>query len=226
MTPTPASVPRHTPTFVEDANQTFGTLSVTDGTHSGMPISYALAADHPDRVERMVVGEAAIVGVTQSPPLLHSPGALNKRLWHITFNRLGPEVNEALVRGREEIYFGAEYAGSAGTPLPDAVVRYYIERLQSGDDALRGSFGWYRAIDTDVAQNAQRRLRRLSLPILAMGGDKSGGENAANTMRLVADDVQAHVIQNCGHWLAEEKPDEVLAALTPFLAPYKNGATG
>lgn len=196
------------------------------GFDTGMPITYALAADHPDRVERLIVGEALITGVTPSPPLLHAPAALNKRLWHIAFNRIGPEVNEALVRGREDIYFGAEYANSAAAPLPEATVRYYIERLQSSHDALRGSFGWYRAIDTDVAQNAQRKVRRLSLPILAIGGAMSGGENAANTMRLVADNVQAHVIPNCGHWLAEEQPDAVLAGLAPFLAPYKSGATG
>jgi pimeloyl-ACP methyl ester carboxylesterase len=203
----------------------FGRFAVL-GFDTGMPIAYALAADHRDRVERLVVGEALITGVTPSPPLLHAPAALNKRLWHIAFNRIGGEVNEALVQGREEIYFGAEYANSAGTPLPAATVRYYIERLQSSRDALRGSFGWYRAIDTDVVQNAQRRTQRLSLPVLAIGGDKSGGENAANTMRLVADNVQAMVIPNCGHWLAEEQPDAVLAALTPFLAAYKNSATG
>ena len=79
------------------------------GFDTGMPIAYALAADHPERLDRMVVGEAVITGVTPSPPLF-VPGPLNKRLWHIAFNRLDAEVNEALVRGREHIYFGAEYA--------------------------------------------------------------------------------------------------------------------
>ena len=77
-----------------------------------------------------MVGEAIIPGVTPSPPLL-APGPYNKRLWHIAFNRLGPEVNEALVKGREQIYFGAEYTGSAGPPLPDEVVKYYVERIAS-----------------------------------------------------------------------------------------------
>jgi pimeloyl-ACP methyl ester carboxylesterase len=195
------------------------------GFDVGMPIAYALACDHPDLVERIVVGEAIIPGVTPSPPLI-TPGPINKRLWHIAFNRLGPEVNEALVRGREEIYFGAEYAGAAGTPLPDAVVRYYVERLASSPDALRGSFSWYRAIETSAAQNARRRTNRLSLPVLAIGGGRTGGEGPANTMRLVADNVQGHVIPESGHWLAEEAPDQVLAAVTPFLAPYRQSAAG
>ena len=39
------------------------------GFDTGMPIAYALAADHPERLERLVVGEAVITGVTPSPPL-------------------------------------------------------------------------------------------------------------------------------------------------------------
>jgi pimeloyl-ACP methyl ester carboxylesterase len=191
------------------------------GFDTGMGIAYALAADHPDRLERLVVGEAIITGVTPSPPLI-VPGPLNKRLWHVAFNRLGPEVNERLVRGREEVYFGAEYAGSAGTPLPDGVVTYYVDRLASSPEALSGSFGSYRAIDTTIAQNEQRKSRRLTLPVLAIGGGKGLGEGTANTMKLVADDVQSVIIPESGHWVAEEAPDKLLAALIPFLAPYRD----
>jgi len=190
------------------------------GFDTGMPIGYALAADHPDRVERLVVGEASIPGVSPSPPLV-VPGPVNARLWHIAFNRLGGDVNERLVRGREAVYFGAEYAASAGTPLPDQVVKYYIDGLASDPEALRGSFEWYRAIDVSIAQNEQRKARRLTLPVLAIGGAKSSGEGTANTMKLVADDVQSVVIPGCGHWLAEEAPEPLLSALAPFLAPYQ-----
>lgn len=195
------------------------------GFDTGMGIAYALAADHPHRVERLVVGEAIITGVTPSPPLL-VPGPLNKRLWHIAFNRLDADVNEALVRGREHIYFGAEYAQSAGTPLPAGVVKYYVDGLASNAEALRGSFGSYRAIDTTIAQNAQRKSKRLNLPVLAIGGGKGIGEGVPNTMRLVADNVQSQIIPESGHWVAEEAPEQLLAALQPFLAPYRNVAAG
>jgi pimeloyl-ACP methyl ester carboxylesterase len=192
------------------------------GFDTGMPIAYALAADHPERLERLVVGEAVITGVTPSPPLL-VPGPLNKRLWHIAFNRLDGSVNEALVQGREDIYFGAEYAASAGTPLPDAVVKYYVERLASSRDALRDSFGSYRAIDVSIAQNEQRKTRKLTLPVLAIGGGKGLGEGAPN-MRLVADNVESKIIPDSGHWVAGEAPEQLLAALMPFLMPYRDTA--
>ena len=59
------------------------------------------------------------------------------------------------------------------------------------------------------------------MPVLAMGGAQSSGAMTADTMKLVADDVQTLVIPGIGHWLAEQAPDELSAALTEFLAPYR-----
>jgi pimeloyl-ACP methyl ester carboxylesterase len=191
------------------------------GTDTGMPIAYALAADHPERLERLVVSEAPLPGISPSPPLLLPP-PLNARLWHLTFNQLPAEVNEALVRGREDVFFGAEFEASAGTnKLPAAAVRYYLDMLTSDPEALRGSFGIYRAFPEIIAQNELRKQQRLTLPVLAIGGEESGGENPANAIKLVADDVQAVVLRGSGHWVAEQAPDELLAALTEFLAPYR-----
>jgi len=51
-----------------------------------------------------------------------------------------------------------------------------------------------------------------------IGGAASYGEDVGNAMKVVADDVQSVVILGTGHWVAEEAPDEMLAALTAFLA--------
>jgi hypothetical protein len=40
-------------------------------------------------------------------------------------------------------------------------------------------------------------------------------------MKLAADDVETLAIPACAHWVAEEAPEETLAALTAFLAPYE-----
>jgi pimeloyl-ACP methyl ester carboxylesterase len=190
------------------------------GFDTGMVISYALAADHPDRLERLVVGEAPLPGVSPPVPLILPP-QLNDRLWHIAFNQL-EQVNEQLVTGREAIFFGAEYAASAGTnKLPDETVSYYVDRLAADPEALHGSFQLYRAFPTTIAQNQQRKTRRLTLPVLAVGGAESSGAMVADTMQLVADDVQTLVVPGCGHWVAEQAPEELLAALTAFLAPYR-----
>ena len=190
------------------------------GTDVGMPIAYALAADHRDRLDCVAVGEAVIAGVTPSPPLF-APGPLNNAFWHIPFNRLD-ELNEQLVRGREDLYFGFQFA-KGGHPLPGYAEKYYIEMLASDPHALRGSFGQYRAWDTNSAQNQRRKERRLTLPVLAIGGAKGVGQPVVDAMKLVADDVRALIIPDCGHWLAEEAPEQMVAALTAFLAPYRDG---
>ena len=193
------------------------------GTDTGMPIAHAVAADYPERVERLVVSEAFLPGLAPLP--LFVPPTLNARLWHLMFNQLPGEVNEALVTGREQIFFGAEFDASAGTTkLADDTVRYYIDLLAADPEALRGSFEFYRAISTSAAQNEERKSRRLTMPVLAIGGEESGRENAANAMKLVADDVQTVVLPGAGHWVAEQAPHELVAELTAFLAPYRDAA--
>jgi pimeloyl-ACP methyl ester carboxylesterase len=161
--------------------------------------------------------------VSPSPPLFLPP-PLNARLWHLAFNQL-PKINEQLVSGREDIFFGAEFDESAGTnKLPGDTVTYYIDTLAADPDHLRGSFGFYRALPATISQNEQRKTRRLTLPVLAIGGGESAGEGPANAMKLAADDVQTVVIPGCGHWVAEQAPEPLLAALTAFLAPYRDAA--
>ena len=193
------------------------------GCDTGMSIGYALAADHPDRVDRLVVGEAVIAGVSPSPPILAVPGPLVGHVFHLLFNRLA-DLNEQLVKGRERDFFGYIYEVEGGTKkLPDYAVRYYIDGFASSRTALNTSFAFYRATEVSASQNAQRAKQQLTLPVLAIGGALSLGEGVAQTMQLVANNVQSVVI-DCGHWLAEEAPQEMLAALKPFLAPYRQGA--
>jgi len=191
------------------------------GTDTGMPIAYALAADHPEKVDRLVVSEAPLLGVAPSPPMFVPP-VLNARLWHLMFNQL-PEINELLVRGREEIFFGAEFDASAGTrKLPPETVQYYIDRIADDAEALRGTFEYYRAIPATNAQNEQRKSTRLPMPVLAMGGVESTGDMVGQAMALVADDVKTVVLPDCAHWVAEQAPDALVDELTAFLAPYRD----
>ena len=188
------------------------------GTDVGMPIAYAVAADHRDRVDRLAVSEAFLPGLGDGPPLLQRIPIVNARLWHLAFNQLPAEVNEALVRGREDVFFGAEFDAAAGAnKLPDEAVRYYVRMLRSARDALRGSFGFYRAWWTTADQNTGRFAEKLTVPVLAMGGEQSSGATVGAIMMAVANDVQTLVIPGAGHWVAEEAPDQITAALTTFL---------
>ncbi len=190
------------------------------GHDTGMWIGYALAADHPDRVDRLAVAETPLPGVSPSPPLF-ADAHLNNALWHFAFNRLAG-VNDRLVTGREDVYFGWQFATKAARPLPGYAVQHYIVTLAADPAALHASFAIYRALDATIAQNQKRKTRRLTMPVLGIGGAKSLGEQVADTMKLSADNVQTLVIPGCGHHPPEEAPEETLAALTAFLAPYRD----
>jgi pimeloyl-ACP methyl ester carboxylesterase len=190
------------------------------GHDTGFAIGYALAADHPERVDRVALAEIpGAPGTTPAPPLFLPP-PLNDRLWHLTFNRV-EDLPEQLIAGREAAFFGYEFAIQGGT-LPAEVVDYYVS-LVSDPESLRGSLAWYRALDTTIAQNEARETK-LAMPVLAIGGELSYGDHVAEALRAVADDVQGVVILGTGHWVAEQAPEQVLEALTGFLAPYRAGA--
>ena len=191
----------------------------------GLWVGYALASDHPECLERLVVCDAIAPGVAPSPPLL-GPQALANRLFHFAFNRLH-EVNERLVEGREDIFFGHQFASKAARPdsIPPHAVQLYVDALRQ-PDALRASFDYYRAIDDDMKQNAERKQKpKLQLPVMAVGGDKSGGEGTADNMRIVCENVTGVVLPACGHYVPEEAPEALLKAVLGFLEPYRAAAS-
>ncbi|MFR9793801.1 alpha/beta fold hydrolase [Streptomyces sp. MB22_4] len=183
------------------------------GTWTG----YALAADHPERVGRLAILEALIPGLTPSPPFF-GPAAVNLKLWQFGFNRL-TDLNEELVRGRERLFFGWQFATKAATrtAIPEYAVDVYVDAITMDPRALQASFAYYRALDETIAQNERRSKTRLTLPVLAVGGALWSGAGAAQTMRLAADDVTEVVLDDCGHYPAEEQPARLVEILEDFL---------
>ncbi len=187
------------------------------GHDIGTWTAYALAADHAERVGRLAVVEAVIPGLTPSPPVF-GPAAGNQKLWQIGFNRL-TDLNEELVRGRERLFFGWQFATKAATPtaIPAHAVDVYIDAITADPRALRSSFAYYRALDETIAQNERRSKTLLTLPVLAVGGALWSGENAVHTMRLAAADVTGVILDDCGHYPAEEQPAQFAGVLQNFL---------
>jgi pimeloyl-ACP methyl ester carboxylesterase len=166
------------------------------GTDTGLPISYALAVDHPDRVERVALAEVpGPPGVVPQAPLF-PPKQLNNKLWHIAVNRLD-NLNEQLAKGREDIYFGYEFNIQAAKKLPANVIDYYVDLL-TNPDSLRGTFAFFREWDTMMAQNDKRKDRLLTLPVLGIGGEASPGADVGSALKGLANDVQSAVIPGAG----------------------------
>lgn len=187
------------------------------GHDLGMWAGYALAADHPDRLIRLAVIDAVIPGVADWFTML-SVKPLNDFLWHFAFNRV-EDINEQLVTGREDIYFKYQFATKAATTdsIPAYAVSYYVDVLKSSPERLRSSFEYYRIIDTNMDQVRQWKAKKITIPVLAVGGEVACNSFTANDMRLIAEDVTEVIIPASGHFVAEEAPVSLLAALQPFL---------
>jgi pimeloyl-ACP methyl ester carboxylesterase len=56
------------------------------------------------------------------------------------------------------------------------------------------------------------------MPVLAVGGEACFGDIVGQQMRLVADDVTAVTLNECGHWVTAEQPAAFLKELLAFLA--------
>jgi uroporphyrinogen-III decarboxylase len=69
----------------------------------------------------------------------------------------------------------------------------------------------------DDEQNRESAKTKLELPVLALGGDAFIGARNERIMNQPARNVTGHVF-HAGHDLAEEVPQEMAAALLPFLA--------
>ncbi|MFF4016132.1 alpha/beta fold hydrolase [Streptomyces sp. NPDC001843] len=184
------------------------------GYDLGMMIGYALAAKHRERVTRLAVAEAILPGISQSPPLV-ADAATNEILWHFVFNRLS-DINERMVAGREEIYFGHQFASKAATPdaIPPHAVDVYVDALRD-PAALHASFEFYRA-DHAPLLTAWQQEGPLDIPVLAIGGEFSVGAGVENVMREVATDVTGLIIPGSGHFVTEEAPDAITKALLDF----------
>jgi pimeloyl-ACP methyl ester carboxylesterase len=184
------------------------------GHDVGMWIAYPLAARNPRAVDKLVMTEATIPGVTPWPPMLLPPQA-NAGMTQFMFNQLR-DLPEFLVAGREAAYLG--WVVSHLAYRPDRVALDEYVRAYSVPGAMKAGFEYYRAIPLTTQQNQALKRQKLAMPVLAIGGVLGAGEATIETMKLVADDVQGEIIEQCGHYTPEECPEPFLRVLKPFLA--------
>jgi pimeloyl-ACP methyl ester carboxylesterase len=83
---------------------------------------------------------------------------------------------------------------------------------------MHSAFNQFAAFQQDALDNKAFAAKgRLTMPVLAIGADKSFGKAMADDIRFVASDVTGVVIPNSGHWLMEEQPTATIAAVSAFL---------
>ncbi|MGH6821128.1 MAG: alpha/beta fold hydrolase, partial [Methylocella sp.] len=186
------------------------------GHDIGTWITFAHATTYPQDVRRLVLSEASIPGVSTLPG--GTPDrATNLRIWHFGFNRLN-DLPEILVKGHERAYLAWFFNNKTlhKGAIDDALDEY--ARLFSNPDNVRASFDYYRDSfdETGLAQGKAEAARRLTMPVLALGGEGGVGEAMLKTLQPLSDNVHGGVLTGCGHYLPEECPDELTQAILEF----------
>jgi pimeloyl-ACP methyl ester carboxylesterase len=182
-------------------------------THDiGNMVGYALAAMQPQRVTRWVAMDAPLPGIGHWDDQLRNP-----KTWH--FNFYGPD-EERLVAGRERIYLDRFYNELSADPKHiDEATRQHYARLYARPLAMHDAFAQFAAFPRDAVDNQALLARgKLTMPVLAIGGEKSYGATLAVELSFVATNVTPLVIMDSGHWLMEEQPEKTVAAIAHFLS--------
>jgi pimeloyl-ACP methyl ester carboxylesterase len=190
-----------------------GIADVALVTHDiGNMVGYAFAALYRQRVTRWVVMDAPLPGIGHWDDQLKNP-----KTWH--FNFRGPDV-ERLVAGRERILLDRFYNELSADPSRiDEATRAYYAALYARPGAIHNAFGGqFAAFAQDAIDNQALVAKgKLTIPVLAIGGDHSYGAHLATEVSFAATNVRGAAITNSGHWIMEEQPDQAIAIILPFL---------
>jgi pimeloyl-ACP methyl ester carboxylesterase len=181
-------------------------------THDiGNMVGYAFAAQYRDRITRFVLMDAPLPGIGPWEEILKNP-----LLWHFRFG--GPDM-ERLVAGRERIYLDRFWNEFSATPAKfTEASRVHYAAIYAMPGAMHAGFAQFAAFDQDaIDDQGFLAAGKLTMPVLAIGGEKSFGPMMATVMRFAATKVDQAVIPDAGHWLMEEQPKATVAVVRAFL---------
>jgi pimeloyl-ACP methyl ester carboxylesterase len=124
---------------------------------------------------------------------------------------LAPGVPERLVVGHERAFLTWFYENATAKPeaLTPEIVDEYL-RTFSGNEGVLGSMGVYRAAFTTIDQTEPLMKNKVECPVIAIGGIKGLGAKVGQGVNLVAAHVEAHTLADCGPFVPEECPDELV----------------
>jgi pimeloyl-ACP methyl ester carboxylesterase len=182
------------------------------GHDIGLMVAYAYAAQYPNEVEKLALLEAPIPGVGDVWEKIYN----DPRLWHFHF--VDSKMSLDLVKGRERTFLTHFWDEMSANPklFPEQDRQMYA-KAYAQDGAMRAAFEYFKAFDRqDAEDNRKFAVQKLPMPVLVITGDKSMGDVLEVQARMVADNVMAIKLNDTGHWLMEERPEETKAALKKF----------
>jgi pimeloyl-ACP methyl ester carboxylesterase len=181
------------------------------GHDIGLMVAYAYAAMYPQEVEKLALMDAFLPGVGGWEAVYNNPG-----IWHFRFYGATPE---ALVKGRERIYFEHfwnDFAADKTHSIPEEDRRAYTQAY-SRPGRMAAGFAYFASFPKTATDFAELAKTQLTIPVLSIGGEKANGAALGAQAKLVASDVTVIILKDTGHWILEERPGETISALDRFL---------
>ena len=186
------------------------------GHDIGLMVAFAYAQQYREEVSHLVVIDAPLPGTKVFDALRIDP-----RVWHFAFHG-ARDVAEMLVSGKEESYLKSFMDARSYDPsaITEADRKVYVSAY-SAAGAMRAGFELYRAFEQDAHQTREAldRHGKLSIPVLAVGGENSTtGPLMDGMMREVSKDVTTVRIPRTAHWIPEEAPAELSQHIVRFVS--------
>lgn len=182
------------------------------GHDVGATIALLMAADQPGRIAALAVEEEVSPGIE-----VEAPEADSYPTWHLPLFTAPEGVAERLLAGRLDATVDAYLGGSAGPAGLDFDAHVAYMGAYATDARLAATLALYRTAPEDASAVRRAVRRRLPMPGLAIAGRFARGGQVAEALSHSVARVHSVVVQDAGHYPAEEAPDAVNGALIPFL---------
>ncbi|MBB1158991.1 MULTISPECIES: alpha/beta fold hydrolase [Amycolatopsis] len=181
----------------------------------GAWVAFSLALQHEERLHGVALLDAGIPGITLpgSIPTDHRAW----KTWHFAFHQV-PDLPETLLAGREREYVDWFLKAKSLSPFDNAETDHYAASL-AAEGGLRASLAYYRDAEESARKNRDSVARRpLTVPVLGISSSHGSIPDMAASLSPWANNVTGVVIPDAGHFIPDEQPDAVVAALTTFIA--------
>ncbi len=206
-------------TVAEDIHQLLESLKIKKyllvSHDMGGPVAYALANAYPETVTKFVMIDSGIPGFG----LEKAFDPANGGSWHFGF--FMSDFAEMLTEGKEKEFlttfsYERQNKWQPGTIAQKDINEYL--RVYTKPGGMTAGFNYYRAFKEDAKYNQANFKAKLKMPILVVDGEKSFKGFTLSNVQNVAENARGVIIANCGHYVAEEQPEELIKQLVQFFA--------
>ncbi|WP_197378962.1 alpha/beta fold hydrolase [Mycolicibacterium mengxianglii] len=200
--------------------------AVVIGHDWGAMVAWHTALLHPERV-------AAVAGLSVPPtprprsrPTQRWREKFGEDFYMLRFQEPGP-ADHALAADVAATMRGL-LAGDPTAALPDwiseAELDVYISEFSR--TGFTGGLNWYRNYDRNWETTPELETARITAPALFVGGTADpilGFMRPERATEVATGPYREVLIEGAGHWVHQERPEEVNRVLLDFLAEYGKG---